>query len=137
LVVTDSGLAPAISAAIGTYTNDGFNNITHSWTSAMDVLIVNSPPNIVPGGVPPNVSVGPAWPANSYSWAALLAANPLMKIVTVFPANPVFFPLGDGGMPAGATVPGIVIVSGDSGNVVKSGKTLTSIKVNGSEIVQP
>ncbi len=31
LVVTDSGLGAPISPSIGTYTNDGFNNITHAW----------------------------------------------------------------------------------------------------------
>lgn len=136
LVVTDSSEAPAISNAIGTYTNPGgLNVITHSWTAAQDVLIVNSPPNPVPGGVSPHISVGPTWPANSYRFSQLVAANPAARLVSVFPGNPVFFPTGDGGMPAGASAASIQIVSGDSGNVTKSGKTLHSIKVNGTELL--
>lgn len=107
---------------------------SYSWMNTMDVLIVNSPPNAVPGGVPPSVSVGPAWPNNAYSWAALVAANPNARLVTTFPANPVLFPNGDGGLPAGAVVPSILLISGDSTNLLKSGKTIHEIKVNGQAV---
>lgn len=127
LSLLDSGLAPAISAAIGVYTNDGFNNIKHSWTGAMDVLIVNAPPNPVPGGVPPNVTIGPSWFQNTYSWAALVAANPTAVLRDAF--------TGDGGLPAGAVTPAILLVSGDSGNVTRSGKRFSSLKVNGTPVI--
>lgn len=123
LSLMDSGLGGAISAAIGTYINDGLNNIKHSWSGAMDVLIVNAPPNPVPGGVPPSVSVGPSWTQNSYSWAALVAANPTATLIDIF--------TGDGGLPAGAVTPAILLASGDSGNVTKSGKRFSSLEVNG------
>ena len=135
LVACDDSLAPAITGSIGTYVNDGFNVLTYSWNAGMNVLIVNSPPNAVPGAVPPAVSVGATWPDNAYSWAALLAANPAATIVTAFPANPAFFPTGDGGMPVGAFMPGILLVSGDSGNVVKSGKRVLNWKINGSNVL--
>lgn len=127
LSLMDSGLGGAISAAIGTYTNDGFNVITHAWSSAMDVLIVNAPPNPVPGGVPPNVSTGPSWFQNTYSWAALVAANPTAVLRDAF--------TGDGGLPAGAVTPAILLVSGDSGNVTRSGKRFSSLKVNGVPLI--
>jgi hypothetical protein len=127
LVVTDSGLGPAISGAIGTYTNNGLNLITHAWTAAQAVLIVNAPPNAVPGGVPPLVSVGPAWPQNAYSFAALVAANPGAVLRDAF--------TGDGGMPAGALTPAVLLVSGDSGNVTRSGKRFFSFNVNGGSVI--
>jgi hypothetical protein len=81
------------------------------------------------------VSVGASFLENAYSWAALVAANPLARVIDAFPANPVLSPLGDGGSPAGALVAGIVLVSGDSGNVTKSGKALSSWRVNGTELL--
>jgi hypothetical protein len=127
LVVTDSGLGAAISAAIGTYTNNGSNLITHAWSAAQAVLIVNAPPNPVPGGVPPLVSVGPSWLQNAYSFAALVAANPTAILVDAFTA--------DGGMPAGAVTPAVLLVSGDSGNVARSGKRVFSFLVNGGSVL--
>jgi hypothetical protein len=38
-------------------------------------------------------------------------------------------------MPAGAVMPAILLISGDSGNVVKSGKRIVSMSVNGGAIV--
>lgn len=127
LSLMDSGLAAAISAAVGTYTNDGFNVITHAWTAADDVLIVNAPPNPVPGGVSPNVTTGPSWFQNTYSWAALVAANPTAILKDAF--------TGDGGLPAGAVTPAILLASGDSGNVTRSGKRFSSLKVNGVPLI--
>jgi hypothetical protein len=128
----DSSLTPAIVNAIGTYANPGgLNTLTYSWDETLDVLIVNSPPNPTPGGVPPSVTVGPSWPANAYSWAALKAANPSAIFVDAFPANPVFFPTGDGGSPAGAIMPALLLVSGDSGNLTRSGKHILDWKING------
>jgi len=127
LSLMDDSLAGAITAAIGTYLNNGSNVLTYAWTSAMDVLIVLAPPNPVPGGVVPNVSVGPSWPENSYSWAALVAANPTAILIDAF--------TGDGGLPAGAITPAVLLVSGDSANVVKSGKRVTALSVNGSSVI--
>ena len=125
LVVLDDSLNAAITAAIGTYANPGgLNTLTYAWDSSMDVLIVLSPPNAVPGGVAPNVSVGAAWPENSYSFAALVAANPDAVLVDAYPA--------ESGLPAGAVVPAVMVISGDSGNVTKSGKRLLSATVNGA-----
>jgi hypothetical protein len=135
LAICDSGLGLTISAAIGLYTNPGGNNtLTYSWNNTLDVLIVSAPPNPVPGGVPVHISVGPGWPQNSYSWAALVAANPQAIFVDAFPA--VFgAPTGDGGAPAGAIVPAISIASGDSGNIVKSGKHILEWMVNGVNVL--
>lgn len=127
LSLMDSSLGGAISAAIGTYTNDGFNNVRHSWTGAMDVMIVSAPPNPVPGGVVPIVTTGPSWTQNAYSWAALVAANPTAILKDAF--------TGDGGLPAGAVTPGILLGSGDSGNVTRSGKRFSSLKVNGVPLI--
>lgn len=128
----DSSLTLAIVNVIGTYANPGgLNTLIYSWDATMDVLIVNSPPNPTPGGVPPSVTVGPSWPANAYSWSALKAANPNAIFVDAFPANPVFFPTGDGGAPAGAILPALLLASGDSGNLTKSGKRIIEWKING------
>jgi hypothetical protein len=136
LVACNDQLNPLITAAIGTYSNPGgLNVLTYAWSSAQAVCIVGSPPAAVPGGVVPLVSVGASFLENAYSWAALVAANPLARVIDAFPANPVLSPLGDGGMPVGALVAGIVIASGDSGNVVKSGKALSSWRVNGTELL--
>jgi len=136
LLLLDDSLAAAITAAIGTYSNPGgLNVLTYAWSSAMNACIVNSPPNAVPGGVVPSVSVGANWFENAYSWAALVAANPTAILVDAFPANPALFPNGDGGMPAGAVVPSILMTSGDSGNLAKSGKVITSYKVNGQQVL--
>jgi hypothetical protein len=35
-------------------------------------------------------------------------------------------------MPVGARIPSVVLASGDSGNVVKSGKEILALSVNGS-----
>lgn len=123
----DDSLSGLITAAIGTYANNGSNVLTYSWDSSKDVLIVLAPPNPVPGGVVPNVSVGPSWPENSYRWADLVAANPTAILVDAFPA--------DGGLPAGAVMPSILLVSGDSGNVTKSGKKITALDVNGASVL--
>jgi hypothetical protein len=136
LLACNDQLNPLITAAIGTYSNPGgLNVLTYAWSSAQAVCIVGSPPAAVPGGVVPLVSVGASFLENAYSWAALVAANPLARVIDAFPANPVLSPLGDGGMPVGALVAGIVIASGDSGNVVKSSKALSSWRVNGTELL--
>lgn len=126
-VACDDSLAGAVTAAIGTYVNNGFNVLTYSWTAAMDVLIVNAPPNPVPGGVLPNVNLGPTWFDRTYRWADLIAANPAAVLRDVF--------TGDGGMPAGAVTPGVCLVSGDSGNVVRSGKRIQAFSVNGGSVI--
>lgn len=134
LVCASDQLAPAITAAIGTYANPGgLNTLTYSWSQLQSVIIIGSPANPTPGGVPPSISVGGGTFDNAYSWAALKAANPTAIFVDAFPA-PTFAPTGDGGMPAGAIVPAIVVVSGDSGNVTKSGKRLQSLLVNGTAV---
>jgi hypothetical protein len=136
LIICSDSITAAISLAIGSYSNPGgLNTLTFGWSSAMAVVIVGAPPAAVPGGVPPLVTVGPGFLDNAYSWAALVAANPAAVILDAFPGNAALFPLGDGGMPAGALVAGMVLVSGDSGNVIKSGKHVTSWKVNGIELL--
>ena len=136
LLACNDQLNPLITAAIGTYSNPGgLNVLTYAWSSAQAVCIVGSPPAAVPGGVVPLVSVGASFLENAYSWAALVAANPLARVIDAVPANPVLSPLGDGGIPVGALVAGIVIASGDSGNVIKSGKALSSWRVNGTELL--
>jgi len=122
LVLMDSGLSPAISGSIGGYTNLG-NTITHSWTNLQSVTIVSSPPTPAPGGILPTLYVGPSWPNNSYNFASLVAANPQAILVDCYPA--------DGGMPAGAVLPAILLCSGDSANLTKSGKRIKSLRVNG------
>jgi hypothetical protein len=150
-VVCDGQLALAISTSIGTYSNPplppntmgvgGLNTLTYSWTSAMNVLIVNAPPDPVPGGVPPSVTVGATWPENAYSFAALVAANPAAVLIDAYagqefpPAPPPAFPVGANGLPVGAITPSILLVSGDSGNVTKSGKHILSFFVNGTNVL--
>jgi hypothetical protein len=136
LVLASDQLPAAVSAVIGSYLNVA-NTLTYSWTSALAVAIVNAPPNAVPGAVPPLVSVGPTWLDNAYSFAALVAANPAAVLVDAFPANALLFPTGDGGAPVGAIMPAAWLVSGDSGNVTKSGKRILSWKINGTELVVP
>lgn len=127
LVVISDQLNLAISASLGTYVNNGLNVLTYSWTSAMNALIVLAPPNPVPGGVLPDVTVGASWPENSYKWSDLVIANPTAIFSDCSPP--------DGGLPAGACVPAINLVSGDSGTVIKSGKRIHSFTVNGQSII--
>lgn len=135
LSLMDSSLAPVISAAIGNYTNPGgLNTLTYSWTSAKDVIIIGSPANPTPGGVVPAVTVGPGTFDNAYSYASLIAANPNAILKDCFTRNVPVSPNGDGGLPAGAVTPGLLLVSGDSGNTTKSGKKFTSLKINGIEM---
>jgi len=122
-------LTAAISDSTGTFVNDGSNTLTYSWDGATDnILIVLAPPNPVPGGVAPNVVVAPGtqWFQNAYKWTDLVAANPDAVLVDAFS--------GDGGLPAGAVTPAILLTSGDSGNVTASGKYIRSFKVNGETI---
>lgn len=132
LVVLDDSLNPAITNSIGTYTNPpppagGSNVLTYGWSSSQNVLIVNAPPNPVPGGVAPAVSVGANWPENAYSFAALVAANPNAVLVDIFP--------NDGGMRAGTVLPAIVINSGDSGNLTRGGYRLSNLTINGKNLL--
>jgi len=127
LVLCDDSLNAAITASIGAYSNNGQNELTYSWTSAQNALIVLAPPNPVPGGVAPDVSVGGLWTENSYRWSDLVAANPDAILVDAF--------TGDGGLPAGAVTPSVMLVSGDSGNVVRSGKRVSAFSVNGASVL--
>lgn len=120
-LLTDQ-LSSTISLSVGTYVNDGSNRLTYSWTRDQNVLIVGAPPDPVPGGVAPSVSIGASWFENSYSWNALVAANPQAIFVDAYP--------GDGGAPAGAILPAILLNSGDSGTVIKSGKKIIEFSVN-------
>jgi hypothetical protein len=127
IVTNDDSLAGAITASIGTYVNNGSNVLTYGWDGlTQNVLIVGQVPP-APGGVPADVSVGASWLENSYDWQALVAANPTAVLVDAF--------TGDGGLPAGAITPAVMLVSGDSGNVTKSGKKIQSFKVNGSNVL--
>ena len=128
LAILDDSLNPAITAAIGTYTNPGgLNVLTYAWTAAMACLVVGSTPGTIPGAVPAHVAVGPAWTERAYLWADLAAANPAAVLVDAFPA--------DGGLPAGAVMPSILLCSGDSGTTQRSGKRIQSLTVNGNAIV--
>lgn len=128
LIAATDQLDAAINNSVGTFSNNGSNVLTYSWSAATDnVLIVLSPPNPVPGGVPVGVTTGPSWFQNSYSWAALVAANQNAVIVDAYP--------GDNGMPAGMILPGIILKSGDDATVIKSGKKIASFKVNGSPVL--
>jgi len=125
LLIADS-LSGPITAAIGSYSNTA-NTLTYSWLATQDVLIVASTPGTIPGGVAPHINVGPSWLERSYSFAALVAANPTAVLLDEWP--------NDGGMPAGVSLPAIVICSGDSGNITKSGKRIHAVVVNGSPVV--
>jgi len=128
LVMCDDSLAPIITNAIGSFVNDGNNVLTYGWNKSQYVLIVNSPTLLpAPGGVLPAISVGLNWQANAYDFAALLAANPTAVVVDEWP--------NDGGMPAGAILPGPLLISGDSGNITKAGYNVTSLKINNQELL--
>jgi hypothetical protein len=131
LVMMDDASNPLITNSVGMYSNNGSNILTYSWNNTMNVQIVNSPPNATPGGVVPAVTVGPSWPANAYSFSSLVAAN--SNALTASNANAELvddFP-ADGGLPSGAIVPSILLVSGDSGNLTKSGKKILDFRING------
>lgn len=125
-IVLDDSLAAAITAAIGTYMNNGSNVLSYAWTGVMSILIVGQVPP-APGGVAPSVTVGPGFLENAYSWPAIVAANPGAVLRDAF--------TGDGGLPAGAVTPAVMLVSGDSGNLVKSGKRLELATVNGASVL--
>ena len=128
LVLLDDSLNGAITSALGTYANPGgLNVLTYAWTSALDCLVVGSTPGTIPGGVAAHVTVGPAWTERAYRWADLVAANPAAVLVDAFPA--------DGGLPAGAVMPSILLVSGDSSTTQRSGKRITALSVNGSSVL--
>jgi len=123
-VICTDQLNPAINNAVGTQANNGSNELTYSWDgNTQDVLIVGAPPAAVPGGVAPNVSVGPGWFENSYTWQALVAANPSAVLVDAYS--------GDGGLPAGAITPAFMVISGDSNAQIKQGKRILSLDANG------
>lgn len=126
IMITDQ-LAAAINNSVGTYVNNGSNVLTYSWDNSQNAMIVGSPPAPTPGGVVPDVSVGPSFLENSYKWSDLVSANPGAILVDAYP--------GDGGLPAGAIVPSILLVSGDSSAVIKSGKKIRSFEVNGSSVL--
>jgi len=135
LVFCDSGNAPIIANAIGTYSNPGgLNTLEYSWNNTQDVLIVNAPPNPVPGGVPVHINNGPIWLNKSYKWSAIVAANPTAIFVDAFPAT-FGAPGGDVGSAAGALIAAISINSGDSLNVGKSGKNIVEWLVNGATVL--
>lgn len=127
-------LDPAIVAAVGTYTNNGANVLTYRWDNTLAVTIADVPADPSPGGVLPAVTVGPSWFQNAYAWADLVAANPDAVLVDAFPANPLYFATGDAGLPAGAWVPAINILSGSAGTVTRSGKRISSATVNGRSL---
>jgi hypothetical protein len=137
VVLLSDQLAPAVSSAIGAWTWTG-DTVRGEWGSLYGgpegVLLVNAPPNPVPGGVAPIVDVGPTWLDKAYSWTALMEANPTAKLRASFPGNTAYFPSGDGGMPVGAWLPPVLLVSGDSGNVTKSGKLIVDGRVNGGPL---
>jgi hypothetical protein len=122
LVCCSDQLAPAVVASQLFFSNVG-NLLTYYWDSTLAVFIVGAPPAPVPGGVPPLVSIGPGWFENTYDFAALVAANPAARIVEAFPA--------DGGLPAGAVLGPFLLSSGDSGALIKSGKRITRLELNG------
>lgn len=125
LVVCDDSLNASITNSIGVYGALVNNQRTYSWDSSQNVLIVGqTPPG--PGGVAPDISVGASWLENSYKISDLIAANPDAKIVRQF--------VGDGGLPSGSQMTGIFIVSGDSGNVTKSGKLINYWEINGDKV---
>ncbi len=123
-----------IAQATGRYSNPGgANQLIYEWDSTLDVQIVNSPPLPVPGGVLPDVDLGgPSWTSKAYKWSALVAANgdatlKHAKLEDSFP--------DDGGLPAGAVVPAIIINSSDSATAVKQGKRLLSVAINGVSVL--
>jgi len=135
LVMCDSGNAPIVANAIGSYANPGgLNTLDYAWNKLQDVLIVNAPPNPVPGGVPVNINNGPIWLNKTYQWSALVAANPTAIFVDAFPAT-FGTPGGDGGSPSGAIIAALSINSGDSGNVIRSGKNILKLQVNGIDVL--
>ena len=127
LIVATDQLSGPVVAAVGDYSNNGSNVLTYGWDDTKDVIIVGSPPAPSPGGVPVSVSVGPGFLDNTYNWQALVAANPDAIFFRGYP--------GDGGYPAGAVLPPLLLVSGDSGTLIKSGKQVTSLLVNGQEML--
>ncbi len=130
LVLITDQLNPDINDSVGTYVNDGNNTLTYSWNNTQNVLIVLSPPNPTPGGVAPDVSVGASWLENSYKFSDLVAANPDAILIAQTPDN---FP-NDGGLPAGALVPAILLLSGDSGTQIKQGKQILTLTINNEEL---
>lgn len=129
LVVTSTGLNPLITASIGSYTNAGGNNVlVHAWTRAQSVLVVNSHITPVPGVLPNLTIPGPSsWLNQSYSFADLVAAHPQARLVEAFPR--------DGGLPAGAVVASVLLLSGDSGTTTRSGKRILTFSINGNSVL--
>lgn len=147
ILVTDDSLFPTISAAIGVYTGTpgpypAGPLYTYRWDSSLpaaaggSVCIVGIPGPLGPNGVAPAVTggVGVFWQTNAFKWTDLIAACPNSRIVEAFPANPTS-PNGDGGAPAGAMLPPVSLISGDSGNQVKQGKQILQLLLNGATII--
>lgn len=120
--ILDDGLNPLISASLGTYTLEPDGSYTNLWTSANNILIVNQVPP-APGGVSPSVTVGAGWFENSYSWRAIVTANPQAIFTRAF--------TNDGGLPAGSMCSSGMLISGGSTNVQKSGKLVRYWLING------
>jgi hypothetical protein len=107
--------------------------LTYSWDTTKSVMIVLLTgngmfqyPNNLPATTFVTMNSG-TWLENAISWSSLLAANPNARLVDAFPA--------DGGMPAGAIMPAVLLVSGDSETVTKSGKKITAFSVNGKNVL--
>ena len=125
IVCTDQ-LNPLINNSVGTYLNAG-NTLTYSWNNSLGVIVVSTlpaDPFFTGPAIVPIVSVGATALENSYSVASIIIAYPLATLMTSYS--------GDGGFGAGDVSSSILLVSGDSGNVLQSAKEITYMSINGA-----
>lgn len=122
---------PPIVCATATPLGNGRWNYT--WAAAPPILptgpnvvqVVNDfgPPFPV---VPPDISVGPTWPAHAYFMSTILAAFPKARLRDASS--------GDGGLLKSTITPAIMFIVGDSNNMLLASRLIESIAVNGISV---
>lgn len=132
LVFGDPNSPPALN--LGVFSSLGGDKYRTVWTAANYVSVVvfkgtliNSlAPGIPPATIPPDATVGAAWPNNSYSIPTLLAQYPNARIVNASS--------GDGGLPKNTITAGLLAILGDSGTVIQNAVRINAWLLNGSNI---
>ncbi len=76
--------------------------------------------------VPPDIVLGPTWPSHAYFMSTILAAFPNARLRDVSTL--------DGGLPKTTVTPALLVIIGDSNNVVMVSRLIESVKVNGSSV---
>jgi hypothetical protein len=121
IFVVDPVSLPALNNGTNTPNVDGSTTTSYAAASQF-VLIVN-----LLAGVAPAVSLGPAWPANSFRISDVLAVYPNARFLETAS--------GDGGLPKSPNVtPAFLLVTGDSLNQQIRAMRVSGVTFNGASL---